>query len=338
MDYKIKTAALLLALAAPMANAATELTVYTAIESDQLSQYKKAFESQYPDIEIKWVRDSTGIMTAKILAEKDNPQADVVWGLSATSMMVFDNLDMLQAYKPKGSESLYESFRDMREQPTWVGMDAWIAGICVNTIELEKNNLEMPKSWADLTKPEYKGHIVMPNPSSSGTGFLDVSAWLQLFGEDQGWSYMDKLHKNIARYTHSGSQPCHLAATGETTMGVSFAFRGAKLKKQKAPIDLVFPTEGIGWDMEAAAIVKGTDKLEAAQKLMDFAVSKEANKLYNASYAVVALPGIAKPIEHYPEKPEAMMIKNNFKWAAANRDSILKEWINRYDSKSDAKN
>ena len=338
MDYKIKTGALLLALAAPMANAATELTVYTALESDQLNQYKKAFESQYPDIEIKWVRDSTGIMTAKILAEKDNPQADVVWGLSATSMMVFDNLNMLQSYKPNGSDELYDSFRDMSENPTWIGMDAWIAGICVNTIELEKNNLEMPKSWADLTKPEYKGHIVMPNPSSSGTGFLDVSAWLQLFGEEKGWSYMDKLHENIARYTHSGSQPCHLAATGETTMGVSFAFRGAKLKKQKAPIDLVFPTEGIGWDMEAAAIVKGTDKLEAAKKLMDFAVSKDANKLYNESYAVVALPGVAKPVEYYPEKPEAMMIKNNFKWAAANRDTILKEWINRYDSKSDAKN
>ena len=338
MDDKIKTGALLLALAAPMANAASELTVYTALESDQLNQYKKAFESQYPDIEIKWVRDSTGIMTAKILAEKDNPQADVVWGLSATSMMVFDNLNMLQSYKPNGSDELYDSFRDMSENPTWIGMDAWIAGICVNTIELEKNNLEMPKSWADLTKPEYKGHIVMPNPSSSGTGFLDVSAWLQLFGEEKGWSYMDKLHENIARYTHSGSQPCHLAATGETTMGVSFAFRGAKLKKQKAPIDLVFPTEGIGWDMEAAAIVKGTDKLEAAKKLMDFAVSKNANKLYNESYAVVALPGVAKPFEHYPEKPEAMMIKNNFKWAAANRDTILKEWINRYDSKSDAKN
>ncbi|WP_282177067.1 putative 2-aminoethylphosphonate ABC transporter substrate-binding protein [Vibrio nereis] len=337
MNNKMRIGALVFALAAPLTNAATELTVYTALESDQLRHYKNAFESQYPDIDIKWVRDSTGIMTAKILAEKDNPQADVVWGLSATSMMVFDNLDMLQAYKPEGSDSLYESFRDMRDQPTWVGMDAWIAGICVNTIELEKNNLEMPQSWSDLTKPEYKGHIVMPNPSSSGTGFLDVSAWLQLFGEEDGWRYMDKLHQNIARYTHSGSQPCHLAATGEATMGVSFAFRGAKLKKQKAPIDLVFPSEGIGWDMEAAAIVKGTEQLEAAKKLMDFAVSKEANKLYNQSYAVVALPGVAKPIEHYPEQPESMMIKNDFKWVAANRDSILQEWMNRYDSKSDAK-
>ncbi|MGV3069864.1 putative 2-aminoethylphosphonate ABC transporter substrate-binding protein, partial [Proteus mirabilis] len=65
--------------------AATEITVYTAIESEQLQAYKQAFEAKYPDIKIKWVRDSTGIITAKLLAEKDRPQADVVWGLAASS-------------------------------------------------------------------------------------------------------------------------------------------------------------------------------------------------------------------------------------------------------------
>ena len=69
-----------------------------------------------------------------------------------------------------------------------------------------------------LTKPVYKGHVIMPNPNSSGTGFLDVSSWLQSFGEDKGWQFMDKLHNNISRYTHSGSKPCKLAASGETAI------------------------------------------------------------------------------------------------------------------------
>nr|WP_211252313.1 putative 2-aminoethylphosphonate ABC transporter substrate-binding protein [Marinobacterium jannaschii] len=319
------------------AQAATELTVYTAVEAEDLKRYAKEFNKQYPDIKIKWVRDSTGIVTAKLLAEKANPQADVVWGLAATSLLVLKGEDLLQPYAPEGLDKLSAKFRDSDAVPSWVGMDAWIASICFNTVEAKKHNLSKPASWQDLTKPEYKGHIIMPNPNSSGTGFLDVSSWLQIYGEDKGWSFMDGLHNNIARYTHSGSKPCKLAASGETAIGVSFAFRGAKLKTKGAPLDLVFPSEGLGWDMEAAAIIKGTDKLDAAQKLMDFVASKPANTLYNKGYAVVAMPGIAKPVKHFPENPEALMIDNNFEWAAQNRMAILKEWQNRYDSKSDPK-
>src|SRR3546814_4652297 len=96
-----------------------------------------------------------------------------------------------------------------------------------------------------------------PYPNASGTGCLDDSSWLQLFGEDEAWEYMDALHQNIARYTHSGSAPCKLAASGETVIGISFAFRGAKSKADGAPIDIIVPEEGIGWDMEATAIVAG---------------------------------------------------------------------------------
>ena len=60
---------------------ATDLTVYTAIEAEDLERYATAFNVDHPDIKINWVRDSTGVITAKLLAEKNNPQADVVWGL-----------------------------------------------------------------------------------------------------------------------------------------------------------------------------------------------------------------------------------------------------------------
>ena len=58
---------------------AEAVVVYTAFETDVLAKYKVAFEQANPDIEIKWVRDSTGIMTAKLLAEKNNPRAEVIW-------------------------------------------------------------------------------------------------------------------------------------------------------------------------------------------------------------------------------------------------------------------
>src|SRR5437867_5669375 len=173
------------------------LTVYTAVEADDLKKYAARFNEDHPDIEIKWVRDSTGVVTAKLLAEKANPQADVIWGLAATSLLVLKPEGLLLPYAPKGVDKLDVQFRDKDNPPAWVGMDAWVAAICFNTVEAQKKGLPKPTSWKDLTKPVYKGTVVMPNPASSGTGFLDVSSWLQIFGEAEGSKYMDALHENI---------------------------------------------------------------------------------------------------------------------------------------------
>lgn len=327
-----------LMLGAGLARAETELTVYTAVEAEDLKRYAETFNKDHPDIKVKWVRDSTGIVTAKLLAEKNNPQADVVWGLAATSLLLLKSEGMLEPYAPKGVEMLDKKFVDKSTPPAWVGMDAWVAAVCYNTVEAKKHNLTPPKTWKDLLDPKYKGHVIMPNPNSSGTGFLDVSSWLQMFGEKGGWEFMDGLHQNIARYTHSGSKPCKLAAAGEIPIGISFAFRGAKSKAAGAPIDIIVPDEGVGWDMEATAIVAGTSKLEAAKTLVDWSITKTANEMYNTGYAVVAMPGVAKPVEHFPDNLLEKMIDNDFEFAANNRKAILGEWQKRYDSKSEPKN
>lgn len=328
-------------IAAPVgrpALAETELTVYTAIEAEDLKKYAERFNQAHPDIKINWVRDSTGIITAKLLAEKDNPQADVIWGLAATSLLLLKSEGMLEPYAPKGLEKLDPKFRDKADPPYWVGMDAWVAAVCFNTVEAEKNGLPMPKSWKDLTKPVYKGHVAMPNPNSSGTGFLDVSSWLQMFGEERGWKFMDALHENIAYYTHSGSKPCKDAARGEVAIGISFAFRGAKSKAAGAPIEIIIPEEGVGWDMEAAAIVEGTDYPDEARTLLDWAISEDAMRMYNEGYAVVGITSIAKPVKYFPENIIDKMIDNDFEWAARNRERILAEWSKRYEGKSLPKN
>jgi iron(III) transport system substrate-binding protein len=283
------------------------------------------------------VRDSTGIVTAKLLAEKNNPKADVIWGLAATSLLLMKKEGMLLPYAPVGLEKLDKKFKDKGDAPHWTGMDAWVAAICFNTVEAKKHGLSAPRSWQDLTQAQYKGHVAMPNPNSSGTGFLDVSSWLQMFGETKGWEFMDALHDNIDHYTHSGSKPCKQAARGEVAIGVSFAFRGAKSKAKGAPIEIIIPSEGIGWDMEATAIVKGTKKLKAAQSLVDWSVTKKANEMYNEGYAVVAIPEVAKKVKYFPEGILDAMYNNNFEWAAKNRKRILKEWQARYDSKSEPK-
>ena len=334
----------LLAAAAAMALATsayakTTLTVYTALEADQVAEYKAAFEKVNPDIEIKWVRDSTGVVTAKLLAEKNNPRADVVWGLAASSLAILDKEGMLTPYAPADLSKIDAKYRSAANPPAWVGMDVWGATICFNTVEAAKKGIPKPETWRDLLKPAYKGQVVMPNPASSGTGFFDVTAWLTLWGDDNGkgggWKFMDGLHENIAQYTHSGSKPCNMAASGEYVVGISFEYRANANKAKGAPIDLVFPKEGLGWDLEAFAIHKGTKKLDAAKKLADWASSKDAMLLYGKNFAITAQPGVAAPLANVPKDYESRLVKKDFYWEAENRDRILAEWTKRYNAKSE---
>ena len=317
----------------------TQLLVYTALETDQLKPYQEGFNKAYPDIEIKWVRDSTGVITAKLLSEKGNAQADVIMGVAASSMALFDKQGMLEPYAPSNLAAIQTQYRDKRAVPAWFGMDVWGATVCFNTVEAAKKNIPKPETWKDLTKPVYKGQVVMPNPASSGTGYFDVTAWLALFGDDGGngggWTFMNGLHENIAQYTHSGSKPCAMAGAGEFVIGISFEYRANSTKAKGAPIDLVFPKEGLGWDLEAFAIHKGTKKLDAAKKLADWASTKEAMALYGKYFAITAVPGMASVLPNVPSDYEARLVKMDFSWAAENRERILAEWSKRYDSKTE---
>ena len=317
------------------------LTVYTALETDQLKAYETGFNKVNPNIEIKWVRDSTGVITAKLLAEKANPQADVVMGVAASSLALLDSQGMLIPYAPLNLDAIMSAYRDKKNPPAWFGMDVWGATICFNTVEAQKKGIPKPETWKDLTKPIYKGQIVMPNPASSGTGFFDVTAWLTLWGDQNGkgggWKFMDALHENIAQYTHSGSKPCNMAAAGEYVVGISFEYRANANKAKGAPIDLVFPKEGLGWDLEAFAIHKGAKNLEAAKKLADWASSKDAMQLYGKNFAITAQPGVASPLANVPADYESRLVKMDFKVAADSRARVLEEWNKRYNSKSEPK-
>ncbi len=339
----LSLAALTLCLAAgsALAQQKTQLLVYTALETDQLKAYQEAFNKVHPDIEIKWVRDSTGVVIAKLLAEKANPQADVIWGVAASGLALFEQQGMLQPYAPLNLDAIMPQYRDKKNPPAWWGMDVYGATVCFNTVEAAKRGIPKPETWKDLLKPAYKGQVVMPNPASSGTGYFDVVAWLQLWGDDNGkgggWKYMDALHENIAQYTHSGSKPCNMAAAGEYVVGISFEYRGHSNKAKGAPIDLVFPKEGLGWDLESFAIHKGTKKLDAAKKLADWASSKDAMMLYGKNFAITAQPGVAPKLANIPADYESRLIKMNFEYSASNRERILDEWNKRYNAKSEPK-
>ena len=133
------------------------INVYTALEDDIINSYLTSFKEKYPDIEVNIIRDSTGVIISKLIAEKDNPVADVVWGTAVTSLLGLENYDLIEPYTPKGSDRLLEQFKDKEEPLRWAGIEVPEAAMIVNTDECKRLGIEVPKSYADLIKPEYKG-------------------------------------------------------------------------------------------------------------------------------------------------------------------------------------
>ncbi|MFN4243276.1 MAG: putative 2-aminoethylphosphonate ABC transporter substrate-binding protein [Tepidisphaerales bacterium] len=314
------------------AAAREKITVYTALENEQIRPLLADFQTQNPGVEVEVVRDSNGVIAARLLAEADNPRADVVWQVAATTLMMLAGRELLEPYAPAGLSSIRPRFRDAAEPPRWVAGNAWMTAFACNTVELRRRGLPVPKSYADLADPRYRGLITMPHPGSSGTGFMLVSGILQTMGESEGWAYLDALHRNVLRYEHSGSRPAKQAAAGECAIGISFCYASLQARERGAPIEVVFPAEGSGWEMEASALVRKREIAPAARRFLDWATGRSAVTEYGRSYGVLSREDVRSDRAGYPADVDAQMAPNDLSWAASHRDRILEEWNRRYGS------
>lgn len=329
--------ALVAGLVAPWPASAGELTVYAGAEADNIKYFSEVFARRHPGIKLNWIRDSTGIIQARVVAEKENPRADVLFAMAAPGMIALDQQGLLVPFTPTGRDKLNPGYLDGQQPAHWTGIYGWGSAICFNTVEAAKAKMPKPERWEDLANPIYRGRVTMPHPASSGTGYLMVVAWIQMMGEAKAWAFMDKLHENVGAYSHSGSKPCEQSASGEYVVGLSFPFRAARLKSQGAPIDLIIAAEGSGWEMQTVGILKGTKNLDDAKTFVNWAVSQEAMEAFGSRYEVTALPVTVKKPEHFPAGLEGKLIKNDFVWSAKEQPRIIAEWRKRYDHKAEPK-
>lgn len=325
---KLVAGAALLAASAAQVYAAGSITVYTALEDDEISAYMKDAKQALPDVKINVLRLSTGDLGARLLAEASNPQADVIWGFAVTNMLDPRIEGQLQPYQAKGEDALPAQYRDPNGK--WFAATGYMAAFCVNTERLKAKNLPMPASWQDLTKPVYKGEIVMPSPASSGTGYLQIAAILQALGNDKGFAFLGELNKNIAQYTDSGSKPCKQARGGEYAIGVSFAFPAMQSIEQGYPIKMVIPSDWVGYELEASGLMKTAKDAADAKRFLDWTLSPGVAKIYGQYKEIVTIPG-AEPSKAMvaaglPSDLTKVLFPVNFAESAKTRTETIKTW------------
>lgn len=307
---------------------ADPLTIYTALEDDEVSDYMAVAKAAMPDVEFHVLRLSTGDLAARMLAEGKNPRNDVIWGFAVTNMLDPRIHDSLQSYLPPAAAQLPDLYK--AKDGTWFAATGYMAAFCVNTERLKSKNLPMPTSWEDLTNPVYQGEIVMPSPAASGTGYLQIAAILQGMGDDKGWDLIKRLNKNMAQYTSSGSKPCKMARTGEYTIGASFAFPAMQSIEAGFPVKMVIPSDWEGYELEASGIMATSKNLKDAKRFLDWTLSPDAANLYKKYKEIITIPGL-KPSEQsikagLPADVSKVLFPINFEQSAKARGEIIKTW------------
>jgi iron(III) transport system substrate-binding protein len=307
---------------------AGSITVYTSLEDEEVAAYLEAARQDMPDLTVNVLRLSTGDMGARLIAEANNPQADVLWGFAVTNILNPAINDLLEPYEPEGLDVLPAQYK--ADDGKWFAPIGYMGAFCVNTARLEQINAPVPRSWADLTDPVYQGEVVMPDPGSSGTGYLQIAAILQGAGEEDGWQLIRDLDKNMAQYTTSGSRPCRMAQVGEFAIGASLSFVAMQGISQGYPLEMVIPEDYAGYELEANGLIRGSANAEDAKRFLDWTLSDSATAVYSEYKAVVTIPGVPRsPLAEaagLPENLDEVLFPMDFAASGEQRDAIISKW------------
>lgn len=330
---KLSTLALtsLVALTAGVSAAqADKLTLYCSAQEDWCQLMARSFEDA-TGIDVNMTRKSSGETFAQIKAEASNPRGDVWWGGTGDPHLQAAEENLTAAYVSPMRAELHDwaiSQATSANDKT-IGIYSGALGYGYNTELLAANNLPEPACWKDLLKPEYKGHVQMANPNSSGTAYTTLASMVQIFGEDEGFEFMKGLHANINQYTKSGSAPIKAAGRGENTIGIVFMHDAVAQAVSGFPVKVVAPCEGTGYEIGSMSIIEGARNMDEAKAFYDWALSVDAQNLalqVNA-FQVPSNKG-AQTSESAPDMSSIKLIDYDFKkyGSSDERKRLLQKW------------
>ncbi len=303
-----------------------KLTVYAGLMEDHAMLAVKEFEKA-TGVKTEMVRMSGGEIFARIKAEKDNPSASVWYGGGALTFIAAKEEGLLENYKSPEAEKIPEQFKDA--DGAWTGIYKGYLGIEGNKKWLEENGLELPQTWDDLLKHEFKGQIVTAHPGSSSTAYNFLATILQLKGEEEGFEYLQKFNGQVRQYTKSGSAPGRMVGMGEAPIALGFLHDAIKYQEE-GYTDIIFTSaqEGTGYEIGAVGIIKGGPDQEAAQMFIDWSLTKEAQELGKTvgSFQFLTNPE-ADPPEQAMTLKETALIDYDFVWAGENRAAFLEKFM-----------
>lgn len=317
--------AIVFALAGATATArAEDLVLYTSQPNSDAQQTVDAFEKANPGITVDWVRDGTTKVMAKLDAEFEagSPKPDVLLIADTVTMQALKQDGRLMDYKSPEAKNFDASLYD--RDGAYYSTKLITTGIMYNTAAKKK-----PTSWKDLTAPEAKNLVVMPSPLTSGAAMITTSTLVNAPGF--GWAYFRALAENGARASGGNGGVFKAVASGEKAYGVVVDYLPIREKREGAPVDFVFPKEGVTAVTEPVAILKTARHAEAAKKFVDFVLSKQGQELVSKMGYIPGRKDVALP-QGYPSRDTIKLIAFDPAVALKNADAYKKKFADIFSA------
>jgi iron(III) transport system substrate-binding protein len=290
-----------------------------------LAEFEKA-----TGIKVNFVRFSSGEALARVIAEKNNPRVDVLFGGPVETFAAGIKEGIFEPYKPPAFAALPARFK--HAEGSWVAIADDPLVFMSNTKFLKDNHLKPPASWEDLLHPAYKNMLQMADARTSGTAVTRIFSILEVNGRDEtrAFEYMKKKRRNVQLYTKSGGGGTLPVGLGQAGSGIFFIVDALDTKAKGYDVTISFPKDGIGTSAEAIALLKGARNAEAGRTLIDWATSPAMQRLYAthkinfvpAHPEVQVEPGLAEVLKG------ARIFPIDDAYAGANRKRIVERWVN----------
>jgi len=315
---------------------AQNLSVYCPMSEDDCGLLLSNFEAD-TGIRSSWVRLGAGEIVARIRAEKENPQAGL-WLAGAA-----DNF--IQAAR-EGLLAPYESTNLGKVDPTYVDKDNFWTPISRSPLALlysetvlAETGAPPPTGWQSFADPVYKqGGIALAHPAASGTAYIMLGTLVQHFGEDEAFDLMKRIDANVVQYTRSGVAPSRMVASDEVALAVAFTQDVESALKQGYKLAYVFPEEGDGFEINAAAAIAGAseEQQKMAEAFLDWILTENGQMAMGKTFRSPIVTEYGMP-DAQVDVSDVKLIDYDFAWAGENRARLLERYEREVRQRADAK-
>lgn len=304
---------------------ASELTIYTA-RSESLNNAVIPNFEKATGIKVKLITAGTGELVKRVESEKNSPMGDILWAADET--MLSSKKDLFEQYISKEDENMMDGFKNKSGYFSPAFADPTVFIINKDLI----GNIKV-EGFEDLLNPELKGKIAFGDPANSSSAFQSLAAMLYAMGDgdpmsDKAWDFVEKFLDNVDGKIMSSSGQLHKSvADGEYPVGLTWEDPVVNYKKNGAPVEVVFPSEGAIFPGESVQIIKGAKNLEAAQKFIDYVLSEECQNLVGSELTVRPLRKDAKLADYMTPNDKIKLVKNyDESWVSENKTKIVDKY------------
>lgn len=299
------------------------VVVYSPHDADPLNDGINSFMEKYPNIKVEVVAAGTGELINRIKAEASKPIADVLWGGGADSVVAFK--EYFEPYVSANDAAIPAAYKDPNH--IWVGESPLPMVLFYNKELLAKDGMEVPQTWEDLLKPEWKGKIAYCSPAKSGSAYTQLCTMLYGHGgKEDGWNFIKDFYANLDGKLLDSSSKCHkMVADGEFHVGLTLEKAAVKYANNDN-VGFVYPADGTSAVPDGVALVKNAPNPDNAKLFIDFVTSAECQERQSQKWG-------RRPAREDVEVPAGMaklneikLVDYDFDWASANKEIVIEKF------------